>query len=178
MIINNSDRLSFQLMDEKDTQDLFDLDQNPEVMKFINGGKPTSIEDIKNIFLPRMASYTNAEKGWGLWSVKVSESRSFIGWVLVRPMDFFSDNPQFNDLELGWRFKQESWGKGYATEAAKSIMQALIENKSASQYSAIAVTDNTASIGIMKKLGMQFIKHDLHKDPLGDLEVDYYSLEV
>ncbi len=55
---------------------------------------------------------------------------------------------------------------------------ALIENKSATQYSAIADTDNTASIGIMRNLGMQFIKPDLHKDPLGDIEVDYYSLNV
>jgi RimJ/RimL family protein N-acetyltransferase len=165
-------------MDESDTQDLFDLDQNPDVMKFINGGKTTSMDDIKNIFLPRMASYTNPDKGWGLWKVNVLQSNLFIGWVLVRPMDFFTENPQFNDLELGWRFKQESWGKGYATEAAKQIMQALIENKSATEYSAIAVTENQASINIMKKLGMKFQKHDIHKDPLGDMQVDYYSLKV
>jgi RimJ/RimL family protein N-acetyltransferase len=128
--------------------------------------------------LPRMASYTNQDKGWGLWKVTILESKAYIGWVLVRPMDFFTDEPQLDDLELGWRFKQESWGKGYATEAAKQVMHALIENKSASQYSAIAETENTASIGIMKKLGMQFIKHDLHKDPLGDIYVDYYSLKV
>jgi RimJ/RimL family protein N-acetyltransferase len=178
MIIHNSDRLSFQIMDESNAQDLFELDQNPEVMKYINGRKPSSKQDIENKMLPRMVSYTNQQKGWGIWKVIVIQSNAFIGWVLVRPMDFFTDNPQFNDLELGWRFKQESWGKGYATEAAKHIMQALIENKSATQYSAIAETENTASIGIMKKLGMQFIKNDLHKDPLGDMQVDYYSLKV
>ena len=178
MKIKNSERLSFKLMDESDFQDLFDLDQNPEVMKYITGGKITSMQDIENVYLPRMASYTNKEKGWGLWKVNILQSNLFIGWVLVRPMDFFTDEPQFDDLELGWRFKQESWGKGYATEAAKQVMQALIENKSASQYSAIVITENSASIGIMKKLGMKFIKHDLHKDPLGNIKVDYYSLKV
>ena len=178
MIIHNSDRLSFQLMDESNAQDLFELDQDPEVMKYINGGIPSSKQDIENILLPRMASYTNQEKGWGLWKVNVLHSKAYIGWVLIRPMDFFSDIPQFDNLELGWRFKQESWGKGYATEAAKHVMDALIKNKSASQYSAIAEKENIASIAIMKKLGMQFIKHDLHKDPLGDVHVDFYSLQV
>jgi RimJ/RimL family protein N-acetyltransferase len=165
-------------MDESNTQDLFELDQDPEVMKYINGGTPSTMLDIENKLLPRMASYTNQDKGWGIWKTNDLQSKVYIGWILVRPMNFFSDNPQFNDLELGWRFKQESWGKGYATEAAKHIMHALIKNKSASQFSAIVETENTASIGIMKKLGMQFIKHDLHKDPLGDIYVDYYSLKV
>lgn len=176
--MHNSDRLSFQIMDETNAQDFFELDQNPEVMKYINGGKPSSKQDIETKMLPRMASYTNHAKGWGIWKVNLLQSKAFIGWVLVRPMDFFTDNPQIDDLELGWRFKQESWGKGYATEAAKHIMHALIENKSASQYSAIAEAENTASIGIMKKLGMQFIKNDIHKDPLGDMQVDFYSLKV
>lgn len=165
-------------MNERDKQDLFELDQNSEVMKYINGGKTTSMQDVENIFLPRMASYTNAEKGWGLWSVNITQSKSFIGWILVRPIDFFTNNPKLDDLELGWRFKQESWGKGYATEAAKHIMLALIENRSAVKYTAIADTDNIASIGIMKKLDMQFIKHDLYKDPLGDIHVDYYCLKA
>ena len=90
MIIHNSDSLSFQIMDESNAQDFFELDQNPEVMKYINGGKPTSIEDIENKMLPRMASYTNQDKGWGLWKVTILESKAYIGWVLVRPMDFFT----------------------------------------------------------------------------------------
>jgi len=178
MIINNSDRLSFQLMGKNDAQDLYDLDQDPEVMKYINGGKMTSKEDVENVFLPRIAAYTNKDKGWGIWSVTIYQSQEFIGWVLVRPMEFFSDNPQFDNIELGWRFMQKSWGKGYATEAAKHIMQALIDNKSATEFSAIAITENYASINIMKKLGMQFQKNYLNKDPLGDMQVDYYSLKI
>jgi len=178
MHIKNSTRLSYQLMDETDESLLFELDQDPKVMHYINGGKPTTKKEIEETYIPRMKSYTNPKKGWGIWKVINLENDEFIGWILVRPMEFFSDNPQFENLELGWRFKQKSWGKGYATEAAKSIMDALISNKSATVLSAIAVSENLASIAIMKKLGMQFIKKDLHKDPLGDLLVEYYAMSV
>lgn len=178
MQINNSSRLSYQLMDEKDKALLFELDQDPKVMHYINGGKPTTQKEIEEIYIPRMQSYTNPKKGWGLWKVNMLENNEFIGWILVRPMDYFGDNPQLDNLELGWRFMQKSWGKGYATEAALSIMNGLISNKSATIFTALAVSDNLASIAIMKKIGMNFIKKDLHKDPLGDMMVEYYALIV
>jgi RimJ/RimL family protein N-acetyltransferase len=178
MKIPNSERLQFELMAEQDAHLFFELDQDPEVMRYINGGKMTSMEDVLNIYIPRMKSYTNEKLGWGQWKVTITDSNEFIGWVLVRPVDFFSDNPQLDNLELGWRFKQMTWGKGYATEAAKSIALAVSQTKSVSKISAIALEDNLASIKIMTKLGMKYIKTYLHKDPLGDIEAVYYEKKL
>ncbi len=178
MVIPQSDRLSYVLMGAEDADLLFELDQDIEVMRYINGGKMTSREDIQQVFLPRMASYSNSEKGWGLWKVMLSESDEFIGWILVRPMDFFSEKPQWDNLELGWRFMQKAWGHGYATEAASAIMHKLSERGLAKQFSAIAMPGNQASIQIMKKLGMTYLKTDINKDPLGDVEVVYYQTSV
>ena len=178
MKVNDSERLTFALMDESDAQLLFDLDQDEEVMKYINGGKKSTMDDIQNVMIPRLYKYRNEDKGWGLWKVHVKESQEFIGWVLVRPMDFFNDNPQWFNLELGWRFMRSSWGKGYGTEAANAIKDALIEHAGIEKLCAIAEPENTASIGIMKKLGMSYIKTYLHKDPLGDLEAVYYELSI
>ncbi len=93
-------------------------------------------------------------------------------------MDFFNENTQWNNLELGWRFFKKNWGCGYATEAAKAIMNTLKKSPKVYRFSAIAMEENLASIHIMKKLGMKFIKKDLHKDPLGDLEVVYYEYVI
>jgi len=171
--VSDSKRLRFALMGPADANDLFELDQDPAVMRYINGGKVTSWEDIENVFLPRMAAYTDAEKGWGLWKVLLADSDTFIGWILVRPMYFFSEETAWEDWELGWRFKQAYWGFGYATEAAHQVMNALKNQAQMTRFSAIAMPDNAASIAIMKKLGMHYIKTDLHKDPLGDEEVVY-----
>jgi RimJ/RimL family protein N-acetyltransferase len=180
--INNSARLNFKLMTEQDASLLFELDQDVDVMRYINGGKKSSMDDINNIFIPRLNSYSNKQNGWGLWQVNVTETNQYIGWILVRPMGFFSDalessNSELDNLELGWRFKQISWGKGYATEAALAVKQGLIDNGYSDKFSAIADPENAGSINIMKKIGMQFIEKTLHKDPLGDSEVVYYQCE-
>ena len=178
MEIKNSQRLSYALMGSDDADLLFELDQDIEVMRYINGGEMTSMQDIHNVFLPRMAKYTDVDKGWGLWKVVVNTTDQFIGWILVRPMDFFNDQPQWDNWELGWRFKRESWGYGYGTEAAQHIMSALTESQELHKFSAIAMPENQASINIMKKLGMKHLKTELHKDPLGDMEAVYYELDV
>lgn len=178
MLIRDSERLSFSLMGPDDAQLLFELDQDVEVMRYINGGKMTTMQDVHDVFIPRMAQYTDKNKGWGLWKVCLSQSQEFIGWVLVRPMDFFNEQTQWDNLELGWRFKRAAWGKGYATEAAQQIKSALIATQDISKLSAIAMPENKASIAIMKKLGMHYLKTDINKDPLGDEEVVFYEVVI
>jgi len=178
MQVPDSERLSYALMGPEDAELLYELDQDQEVMRYINGGHMTTRQEVADIFLPRMAKYTHAEKGWGLWKVITRQDQQYIGWVLVRPMDFFSDQPQWHDIELGWRFKRVAWGQGYATEAARAVSQALIDLGEATHLSAIAMPGNAASIGIMKKLGMTYIKTGIHRDPLGDEEVVYYSKNI
>lgn len=178
MKINDSQRLSFGFMGEGDEALFYELDQDAEVMRYINGGKASTMIDIINVTIPRLMSYRNVETGWGIYSVFVSQTNEYIGWILVRPMDFFGDTPEFDNLEIGWRFKASSWGKGYATEAAQAIMDGIGEQTDIERFSAIALEDNEASIKIMKKLGMEYVKTDIHKDPLGDLEVVFYEVSV
>jgi RimJ/RimL family protein N-acetyltransferase len=176
MHILPSARLCYKLMTREDSELLFQLDQDPEVMRFINGGKPSSMDQINDVFIPRMESYLNQQKGWGLWQVNISSSNEYIGWILVRPMNFFSDSPELANLELGWRFIQSSWGKGYATEAALHIKNTLAKNDDLKSFSAIAVEDNLGSIAVMKKIGMSYVKTYLHKDPLFESQVVYYQV--
>lgn len=162
-------------MTADDAQLLYELDQDPAVMKYINGGKMTSMETIQETFIPRMQSFTQEDKGWGLWKVTVTESNQFIGWILVRPMEYFTESPELHNLELGWRFKQSTWGKGFATEAAQAIADELKKQDDIKQLTAVAMVGNEASVSIMKKLGMEYVKTYLHQDPLGDVEAVYYT---
>lgn len=175
--MTNSSRLSFRLMDSNDAEPLYQLDQDPEVMKFITGGEISSRKKINDVFLPRMQAYRNSDKGWGLWQVNITKSNEYIGWVLVRPMYFFTDTPELDNLELGWRFFKSSWGKGYASEAALHIMEQLSINKEYKAFSAIADEDNSASIGVMKKIGMSYLKTYRHVDPLFECDVAYYQIK-
>ena len=176
--IADSARLRFRLMGEEDAQALWELDQDPEVMHFLNGGKPNSMETIKDVFMPRMLSYTNASKGWGIWQVLDKMTNEYLGWVLVRPMVFFTDSPNFADLELGWRFFKKAWGKGYATEAAIAIKAVVTLPADVQHVSALAVENNIASIKVMEKIGMRFVRQYVHKDPIGDFNAVHYQMQV
>ena len=93
-------RLNFKLMNEHDWPLLHELDQDPAVMKYINRGTPSTLKQIKEIGIPRMLAYKNANKGWGLWKITLKKEDSFIGWVLVRPMHFFTQTPDFTNIEI------------------------------------------------------------------------------
>lgn len=178
MLINDSERLRYDFITDADADFLFELDQDPEVMRFINKGKVTPREDVDTVFLPRLAAYANRALGWGLWKVSIKADNSpAIGWILVRPMGFFTANPEIDNIELGWRFTQASWGKGYATEAAKAVMEA-INQSGVKQFSAIALPDNVASIAIMKKLGMTYSHTHRYVDEIFDDEVVVYTRSV
>lgn len=166
MKIENSSRLSYLLMGQDDGQALWELDQDPEVMQFINGGQPNSMETMNDILLPRLKAFTNAKKGWGIWQVSNKVSQEYLGWVLVRPVDFFTDTPNFKNVELGWRFFKKAWGKGYATEAAIAITKSIVRQSDIDYVSAFAVADNQASINIMKKMGMKFYRKYDQEDPI------------
>jgi len=178
MDIADSTRLTYRLLGQDDARALWELDQDPEVMFFINGGKPSSIETINEVFLPRMKAYTDEKNGWGLWQVSDKVTQEYLGWVLVRPMDFFSDEPKWRDLELGWRFFKKDWGKGYATEAAIAIKNGVASKSDIDYVSALAIEDNNGSISVMKKIGMSFMKKYIHKDPLGDFNAVHYQMSV
>lgn len=176
MEVINSQRLYYRLLGEDDAELFAELDSDPEVMRFINGGKPHSLDDIKIKALPRLMAYTDKEKGHGMWGVFTQDDNEFVGWILVRPMNFFSEQPELDNLEIGWRFMRKSWGKGFGTESAKQVTDALIAKGGITALSAIADPENTASIGIMKKIGLQFIKQYIHQDSqLGDIDVVYYQ---
>ena len=178
MNVKNSARLSFALMSRDDADLLYELDQDKDVMRYVNGGVITTREYLSDVLLPRMHAYRNEAEGWGLWKVLITETNQFIGWVLVRPMNFFNDVPEIDNIEMGWRFKRESWGNGYATEAAMSIKVAIRDQGRAKKISAIAFEANTPSIKIMLKLGLNYIKTDIHQDPLGNHELVFYELDI
>ncbi|MFS1702880.1 GNAT family N-acetyltransferase [Alteromonas sp. AMM-1] len=160
----SSPRLNYRLLDETDGDFLWELDQDEEVMRFLNGGRKTSRKEINDIFIPRLLSYRNAPAGWGLWQVSLNDtSNSAIGWILVRPKGFFSSQRDDSVIELGWRFKREAWGLGYATEAAQAIMK-LMQSLGSTAFCAIALPQNMASIQIMKKLGMTYRYSELYQD--------------
>ena len=76
----------------------------------------------------------------------------------------FSIFPATEELELGFIFKRQYWGSGYATEAAQSLLSWLFQSRPDIDHAiALAYADNRASIRVLEKIGMR---------PTGERTVD------
>jgi RimJ/RimL family protein N-acetyltransferase len=63
--------------------------------------------------------------------------------------------PFAGEFEVGWRLREDAWGKGYAKEAAIASLAAAFDRFGANEVYAITVIENTASWGLMERMGMR-----------------------
>ena len=59
------------------------------------------------------------------------------------------------DFEIGWRLREDAWGRGYAKEAALASLRIGFERFDAPHIIALTVIENAPSWGLMKALGME-----------------------
>ncbi len=87
------------------------------------------------------------EHGYGLWAVEVAGQ--FAGFTGLRWSELLGQQ----ELEVGWRLARWAWGRGYATEAARSALEVGIEvNGSVASWTAAT---NERSWHVMERLGMR-----------------------
>jgi RimJ/RimL family protein N-acetyltransferase len=84
----------------------------------------------------------------------------FLGWVFVRPATA-SKNAQeldwtrLGEEEIGFRFLRSKWGRGFATEAARPLVQIALADLATTAIVACAQVDNIRSLRVLEKLGLQ-----------------------
>lgn len=158
-----TNRLILRQFTEQDVDFLWNLDQDPQVMKYINGGHPTPYEVIQTQTLPRFMGYYSKYPFFGVWAVVEKETGELSGWVHFFPA---VDHPAMAELNLintseialGYRFLASTWGKGYATEASQVLIEKGFSEWGVKQVVAWALVQNKASIRVMEKLGFQLEK--------------------
>ncbi len=175
MEIQDTDRLTYGLLTKDDAGLLFELNRDAKVMRYINGGHALTMQEIEDVHVPRMLSFRDENRGWGMWRINEKPGGGFVGVIVIRPMNFFSSAPEPDNLEIGWRLKKEYWGKGYATEAARHFIDIFLAVASVDKITALAIEANRASIKIMTNIGMTYVNTGIHRDPLGDEEVVFYE---
>jgi RimJ/RimL family protein N-acetyltransferase len=149
-----TERLTLRRFTGDDVDNLVDLDSDPDVMKFINGGEPTSREEIEGEVLPAFLSYYERGERYGFWAIVEKTSGDFLGWVHLRPLpDADPDQP-----ELGYRLRKDAWGKGYATEASAAVLRKAFTELGVARVTAAAMVINTPSRKVMEKLGMKLVR--------------------
>ncbi len=81
------------------------------------------------------------------------------------------------EFEIGWRFREDSWGQGYAKEAALATRDAAFNIFDAPHIIALTVLENEASVGLMHRIGMKRDQPlDFVSSEFGTEEIIAYSL--
>lgn len=169
-----SDRLILRQFVKNDLDDLFDLNSDSEVMRYINGGLPTSYHNIKKTLSKNLVAYEkNAD--YGYWAAIEKTSNKFIGWFHCLTTVNFDYLTEFNlvigdETALGYRLYRESWNKGFATEGSKAIIAKSFSDLNVSKIISWALIENKASIRVMEKAGLKWEKDfDFTKNQLPNL---------
>lgn len=147
-----TDRMLLRQFTEHDAQLLFELDNDPEVMFFINAAAPVPMSEIVEETLPAFLAYYKRGDRFGFWAAIEKSSGEFLGWFHFRPVECSTDP------ELGYRLHRPAWGRGLATEGCLALIKKGFEDPMIERIYAETMTVHTASRRVMEKAGMQLVR--------------------
>lgn len=139
---------------DDDIDNLVDLDSDPDVMHFINGGRPTPRKEIQDDVLPAFLEYYERFAGYGFWAAIEKSIGDFLGWFHFRP----PKGRSLDDVELGYRLRKSAWRKGYATEASRALIHKGFTELGVQRVFAETMAVNVASRRVMEKAGLRLVR--------------------
>lgn len=146
-----TERLRLRQWCEADLVPFARLNGDPNVMKYF----PGLLQPDESDRVARKFQSLIAKRGWGFWATELKQTRQFIGFIgLNIPSD---DLPCSPCVEVGWRLLPEYWGKGFATEAAKSSIAVGFEQLALSKIVSFTALSNLPSRAVMERLQMTYI---------------------
>ncbi|MFF2191320.1 GNAT family N-acetyltransferase [Streptomyces sp. NPDC058157] len=150
-----TDRLALRPFGVADADDLVALDGDPEVMRFINGGRPTSRRTVETRVLPRLLDVYPCWGTQAYWAADEEATGTFLGWFEFRPLERDSSAV----VELGYRLNRAAWGRGFATEGARALIDKGFTELGVERVTANTMAVNAASRRVMEKSGLSFVRH-------------------
>ena len=148
-------RLAIDPFTENDARDFYEIVNNPEVLRYIPESR-VSFEKFMETFGRVQERYkTNRPNNITRFSLAVreQETRRLAGWVGLGRLEI---NPE--EIEIYYGMGRESWGRGYATEAARELLKYGFENLKLDRIVAIVLPDNHASVRVIEKIGLKFVR--------------------
>ena len=149
-ILIETERLLLREITLDDKEVLFKLHSDPAVQKYTGEAVVESVEEMERAIKTRISNYK--KYGYGRWATILKSGKQFVGWAGLAYL------PEFDEIDLGYRFLPEYWGSGLATEASEAILDYGFNQLGLEKIVAIAMKENLASIRVMEKVGMEFDK--------------------
>jgi RimJ/RimL family protein N-acetyltransferase len=148
-VLLETQRMTLRRFTASDVDNLLALDGDAEVMRFLDDGRVRTRERIERDTVPAiLAGYHH---GGGCWAAIDRTNGIFLGWASLRW-------DRAGVFELGYRMLRSTWGKGYATEAAKALVHKAFTELGAERVTATTMTVNAGSRRVMDKAGLRLVR--------------------
>lgn len=149
MTVLTTPRLRLEPITDGHLEELFVLNSDPAVMRYIPG-EPASRSDTRAMIERVKARWSAIGFSW--WSFIEEETGQIIGAGAVQ---YLGQDPK-NPLELAWRLRPDKWGKGFASEAAHRMAGFAFDTLGAPLLCAVCDPENRGSSRVMERLGMHY----------------------
>lgn len=168
--------MSFELTTERLVIRHFALSDSPFILQLLN--EPSFIENIRDAgvrddegalaYLRNVPLKSYEQNGFGLYHVALKDSLKSIGMCGLIKRDTLPD------VDIGFAFIANAFGKGYATEAAIVVRDYGFHNLKLKRLVGITSPDNQASINVLQKIGMSFER--MIKTNPDDIELKLFGM--
>lgn len=149
-----TDRLVLRDWREEDWPRFWELTNTPRVMRWLGG---VASEAIMAAARERLEGY-RTKFGHTFWVLERKDDRNHLSGEMLGFCGLKRANvegsPVFDMVEIGWRMREDAWGRSYAKEAAMACLDLAFDRFGAETVIALTVDGNTASWGLMRRLGM------------------------
>jgi RimJ/RimL family protein N-acetyltransferase len=150
-----TERQLLRPMTPDDAQGMFDLNGDPEVLRYTFDDPFASLEAARAFLVDYQHVYER--EGFARFAAIDLSTGAYLGWCGLR-------RQPDGEVDLGYRYKRAAWGRGYATEASLASLRFGFEEARLTRIIARAHVDHAASIRVMQKVGMQFEAEDTFAD--------------
>lgn len=135
---------------DADWAEFFRVTNTPAVMEWLGGvldenGQAKQRERVEGCA---------ARNGFCFWAMERKADAELLGFCGLKLADAPGSSVT-GAMEIGWRMREDAWGKGYAKEAAAASLDLAFDRFGADEVIALTVNRNEGSWGLMKRLGMR-----------------------
>jgi len=123
---------------------LSDIYSREEITRWVGGTPSVPPAEL----VSRWAQVNALDERYGCWAIEPADGR-LAGTVLFKPLP-----NGVGEVEVGWHLHPDSWGHGYATEAARAVIDRGFDAGVPEVY-AVVRPGNEASMAVCRRLGMQ-----------------------
>jgi RimJ/RimL family protein N-acetyltransferase len=127
--------------------ELYELDCDPRVMRFIGNGRTSTRDQIEAV-MQRLPRTYAIYPGLGTWRATHRDTGDFVGWFALKYI------PGTAEVEVGYRLRYGAWGRGFATEGARELVRYGFDDLGLNRIVGITHPGNVASQHVLQKIGM------------------------